>query len=188
MDHFYQGDSFGENWFTYPELYSELVRSLPQESVFVEIGSWKGRSSAFFAVEAINSKKNIKFYAIDTWRGSEEHTADEHIINDTLYDLFLKNISPVSHFITPIRKPSVEAAGQFQDESVDAVFIDGDHSYEGVKQDIAAWIGKVKSGGVICGHDYLLPSVKQAVDEYFGDSVQFRNAMENCWIVKVESE
>ena len=188
MEHFYQKESFGEDWFTYPNLYREFVNMLPTESTFIEIGSWKGKSISFFAVEAINSGKNIKCYCVDTWKGSAEHTQDPNVINDTLYDLFIENTKPVSSFINPIRKPSVEAADDFSDESVDVVFIDGDHEYEPVKNDINAWLPKIKNGGIICGHDYLLPSVKKAVDEIFADAVIFRNPMENCWIVKVEIE
>jgi cephalosporin hydroxylase len=186
MEHFYTKECFGENWFTYPNLYRELVKIIPNDSVFVEIGSWKGKSISFFAVEALNCGKTIKCYCVDTWKGSAEHTEYDVIKNEELYEVFLKNTEPISSYINAIRKPSVEAANDFQDDSVDVVFIDGDHDYEPVKNDIAAWLPKVKSGGIICGHDYLLPTVKQAVDEAFGDSVIFRDSYENCWIVRIE--
>jgi len=186
MEHFYQNESFGEDWFTYPNLYKEFVNALPTESTFIEVGSWKGKSMAFFAVEVINSGKNIECFAIDTWRGSSEHAQDEHIVNDTLYDLFLNNIKPVGSVVNHIRMPSVEASKEFENDSVEIVFIDAAHEYEPVKEDINAWLPKVRKGGFIAGHDYLLPSVKQAVDEIFGNRVYFRNAMENCWIVRVE--
>jgi hypothetical protein len=56
------------------------------------------------------------------------------------------------------------------DGSVDLVFIDADHSYEGVKADIEAWLPKVKVGGWIGGHDYKsprFPGVERAVHERF---------------------
>lgn len=188
MEHIYEQDQFGENWFTYPELYREFVAILPQDSTFVEVGSWKGKSTAFLGVEIINSKKNVKCYAIDTWQGSSEHQNDEIIKTDKLYELFLSNIDPIKNAITPIRKASVEASEDFEDESIDICFIDAAHEYERVKEDIYAWLPKIKSGGYITGHDYLLPSVKRAVDEIFGENVLCRSAMENCWIVRVESE
>ena len=40
---------------------------------FVEIGSYKGRSSSYMAVEIVNSGKSITFDCVDTWKGSEEH-------------------------------------------------------------------------------------------------------------------
>jgi hypothetical protein len=66
-----------------------------------------------------------------------------------------------------IRKPSVEAAMQFADESLDCVFIDGDHRYEAVFKDLNAWFPKVKEGHLITGDDYWMPSVARAVDEFF---------------------
>lgn len=78
-----------------------------------------------------------------------------------------------------IRAPSVKAAGYFEDRSVDFVFLDGDHSYEGCRDDISAWKSKVIPGGYLCGHDYghtpdpakpWTTGVKQAVDEAVYDN------------------
>lgn len=52
---------------------------------------------------------------------------------------------------------SVDAATRVQDQSLDMVFLDADHSYEGVTADIAAWLPKVRIGGWIGGHDYANP-------------------------------
>lgn len=59
--------------------------------------------------------------------------------------------------------------------SLDLVFIDADHSYAAVKEDIENWVEKVRPGGVICGHDFCNPAhrgVEKAVREIFGDAVQ----------------
>ena len=67
---------------------------------------------------------------------------------------------------TIFRMDSVEAASYIPDASLDFVFIDGDHSYEGCKRDIMAWMPKVKPGGWLMGHDYTIrPGIKRAVDE-----------------------
>lgn len=70
---------------------------------------------------------------------------------------------------------STEVASQVQPGSLDFVYLDADHSYKGVMDDIKAWIGKVRPGGAIGGHDYidgLIPAglfgVKSAVRDYFG--------------------
>jgi hypothetical protein len=68
-----------------------------------------------------------------------------------------------------INAPSVEAAGEVPDESLDFVFIDADHTYEACRADILAWAPKVKRTGWIAGHDYHeFPGVKKAVDEVLG--------------------
>tara|TARA_Y100000593_G_scaffold89252_1_gene173127 strand:+ start:544 stop:1155 length:612 start_codon:yes stop_codon:yes gene_type:complete len=65
---------------------------------------------------------------------------------------------------------------EFNDETFDLIFIDGDHSYEGCKADLENWWPKVKPGQILCGHDYCFPEnnpngfgVKQAVDEFMKD-------------------
>jgi predicted O-methyltransferase YrrM len=70
------------------------------------------------------------------------------------------------------RARSVDAASSFPDAYFDWIYIDGDHSYEGVTADLAAWRSKVKPGGCISGDDYMTggawfgDSVKRAVDEF----------------------
>src|SRR5690606_26723571 len=76
-----------------------------------------------------------------------------------------------------LHMPSVKAARQFDDESLDFVFIDAKHDYDSVKADIAAWRPKVKIGGWVCGHDYApkqFPGCVKAVDEAF-DTVVLRS-------------
>lgn len=180
MEHFYH--SIGEDWFNYQNLYSYIVDYFPDKSHFVEIGSWKGRSSSYMAVEIINSGKNIQFDCIDTWMGSEEHVIPELESNpDWLYEEFLKYILPVNHVVNPIRKPSLEAVNLYPDRSLDFVFIDAAHDYINVKKDILSWYPKVKIGGIIAGHDYpYWGGVKRAVDEVFPNVEN----QDPCWFLK----
>ena len=72
--------------------------------------------------------------------------------------------------ITDIKGTSWEMANNFEDESVDFVFIDAGHEYDSVVKDITSWLPKIKKGGIISGHDYFNPcGVKQAVDELITD-------------------
>lgn len=64
-----------------------------------------------------------------------------------------------------------DAAQWIADESLDFVFIDGNHQYEAVKQDISDWFPKVRRGGIMSGHDYYefksgRGGVVRAVDEF----------------------
>ena len=63
-------------------------------------------------------------------------------------------------------QPRVEAAASVQDNVLDLVFIDGLHTYKGVWDDIREWMPKVRAGGILVGHDYYVPSVARAVNEF----------------------
>ena len=175
MEHFYEKVS---GHFNYENIYRHIIAFTPSNSSekFVEIGAWKGKSVCYAAVEIINSEKNITFDSVDTWEGSLGEPVlmnDESVRNNTLYDEFITNIEPVKHIVTPVRMASVEAAKLYADKSLFFVFIDGSHLYEAVKEDILAWLPKVKSGGFIGGHDIdqteEFNGVRKAVDELIGD-------------------
>ena len=161
------------------EYYKFLIEQLPDNSHFVEVGSFKGRSASYAAVEIINSGKNIKFDCVDTWKGSEEHKELEVVKNDTLFDIFLENMKPVEGYYTAIRKSSLEAAELYEDESLDAVFIDAAHDYDNVVADINAWSRKVKVGGFISGHDFVYPPIQDALRDTINPVVQFNGTA--CW-------
>lgn len=158
-----------EGFFNFDNIYTDMVKRF-DDAVFVEIGSWKGRSTVYMAEEIKKYNKNISWYAVDMFKGTkDENDNDKDVINDTLYDKYLKNIEPVKDLIHTIRGDSKEVYKQFEDESIDFLFIDGDHTYKGCYTDIKNWFPKVKKGGIIGGHDYSEPTcgVKMAVDSYF---------------------
>ena len=168
MEHFYQSiPGYNHNKIFYEQIISELQDG----AHIVEIGCWKGCSAAFVAVEIINSGKNIKFDCVDIWldNWSEPNEKIRHGYKNvgTPYEQFLENMKPVENHYTPIRMASVKAAALYQDNSLDLVFIDADHEYKSVREDILAWLPKVKSGGVIAGDDYdnTFPGVIKATNE-----------------------
>jgi SAM-dependent methyltransferase len=184
MEHFY--NNIGEDWFSYPQLYKRIVDNSQDEAHIVEVGSWKGRSAAFMAVEIINSNKNIKFDCVDTWKGSIEHTTYDVTTEEKLYDVFLSNIEPVKHTINPIRMTSIDASKLYEDDSLDFVFIDASHEYEDVKADILAWLPKVKIGGILAGHDYdTFEGVNRAVNEIF--NINDLELSDYCYIYKKQN-
>ena len=171
-----------EGWFDFPVLYQSMVVS-HNNAIFVEIGSWQGKSAAFMAVEIINANKNIQLHCVDTWEGSIEHKDEAVIQNKNLYDTFIKNIEPVKQIITPVRMSSVDAARTYADESIDFVFIDAAHDYESVRSDLYAWFPKVKKGGTIAGHDFSWPGVVKAVNEFITTSCHTLHIIgfQNSW-------
>lgn len=87
--------------------------------------------------------------------------------------LWERRIRPYISRMTIFNMMSHDAAPQVKDKSLDFVFIDADHSYEHVIEDIRDWAPKVKPGGMVSGHDYghpEFPGVEQAVREYFGNN------------------
>lgn len=179
-------DTVGEDWFTFPLTYSHFARAIREGGTFVEVGSWKGRSTVYMAHELRSLGKHIEFFCVDTWEGSPENVDDPWVRGGSLFDLFQSNTSDYADLITPLRKPSVEAARDFADASIDIVFIDACHEYESVKADIAAWLPKVRPGGIIAGHDYLWRGdnpVKKAVQEAFDAANVLVHHGENVWIV-----
>ena len=88
-------------------------------------------------------------------------------------DEFLKNTAPIADYYKLLVMQSVTASRFFPDNSLDFVFIDAAHDYESVKQDIKAWLPKVKKGGVIAGDDFSTwPDVAKAVNEIFPEAVK----------------
>jgi predicted O-methyltransferase YrrM len=164
------------------QFYAHQVRRVRGPARFVEIGSWKGRSSFFMASEIQRSGKPIELYCVDTWGGSDEHIDSEAVRSGTLYDEFLSNIATVREHLRPLRATSLEAAELFEDASLDFVFIDAAHDFENVRADIQAWRPKVKPGGVLAGHDYLAcwPGVILAVEQAFAGRAR---VFDSCWYV-----
>ena len=78
-----------------------------------------------------------------------------------------------------MRMRTTDAAKQVEDGSLDFVFIDADHTYEGCKSDIEAWEPKVRKGGIISGHDYCWPTVNRAVHEHYPSVVVYSD---NVWV------
>ncbi len=160
IDHFYQEI---EGWFDFENLYRRAVERMPKNARMVEVGVYRGRSLFFLAVEAINSGKDIHIYGVDkfNWPAGAFEEIQRVRMNREL-DLF----------ITLLARSSVSAAREyFGHGTLDFVFIDADHAYEAVKEDIQAWFPKMKKGGIMAGHDLNhveFPGVRKAVRECFG--------------------
>jgi len=140
-----------DGWMDFKEL-EWLHEQAAKMGTVVEIGAWKGRST----IALLRGCKGIVF-VVDPWR---------NILGP--YGEFMQNTAEFTHLVI-FKMFSVQAADLFT-APVDMVFIDGNHEYESVRDDIKAWLPKTKR--LICGHDYedpLARGVKRAVDEVFGD-------------------
>ncbi|MGD0523102.1 MAG: FkbM family methyltransferase [Candidatus Microgenomates bacterium] len=104
-----------------------------------------------------------KLYSIDAWkayRSYRDHTSQKKL--DRFYKISKERLKPYNCEI--IRKFSTDAAKDFADESLDFVYIDANHDYKHVYEDITLWSKKVKKGGIISGHDYIK---RKGQDQYY---------------------
>lgn len=132
------------------------AQALPPGARALEIGSFMGLSAIVFVHGFLAAgNREARLYCVDTWRGSEEHQNLRVVQEDALFDRFLSHIrqAGVESMITPVREASTKAAARFEDRSLDYIFVDGDHSFEGCYADLVAWYPKLKPGGVFIGHD-----------------------------------
>ncbi|MBS1761534.1 MAG: class I SAM-dependent methyltransferase [Bacteroidetes bacterium] len=144
----------------------------------VEVGVWKGEFSDFILSNWVGKK----LYSVDPWKNFDdsEYPDDMNIKQDkfdSIYNDVKTLLAKHGERSEIIRKDSVSASRDFQDKTLDFVYLDGRHHFEGVKEDIYYWYPKVKNGGLLCGHDYLNGKigetyfgVKQAVDEFAKDN------------------
>lgn len=122
-----------------------IQNHITSECVVCEVGSFRGISSELFALHV------KKLYCVDYWTAySWEYNKDNISKAESEFDSMMKNYSN----ITKIKSKSLDASHVFESNYFDAVYIDADHAEECFKEDMKAWIPKVKQGGIISGHDY----------------------------------
>lgn len=174
-------------WFTFPTLYKDIVDRFPTGSRMVEVGVYEGKSFAYLIVEMINANKEFELWCVDSFTFPTE----KHKYLGGLLDTFKENMKPVEDKFKTIIGDSSQSANQFEDGSLDFVFLDADHVYSNVKKDILAWLPKIKKGGILAGHDYkdFHPGVIQAVNEVFGEgnfSKKYIDELDEwCWMKEV---
>lgn len=160
-------------------LYRQAVHAAPadRQSVFVEIGSFKGRSACFMGVEIVNSGKPITLYCVDHWEPDGDATTPffRHASGAAIE--FSKNTAVFGATVVPIRAKSWDAAAHFEDGAVDFLFVDACHEYPEVMRDLVAWRPKLRGGALLAGDDYSWPGVWRAVQE----TVDSPRRIGNCW-------
>jgi len=180
-------------WCGFYKTYDFLAEFLQNKSVFVEIGVLYGNSLIYLLKKLKKLNKKVLCYGVDLWdyNGEEEYLEDIFKEGHTVYEDFISNLkeADVFDYVIPIKADSSSYAKFMKDESIDAIFFDGNHN-RGFRNDLIAWIPKVKIGGFIGGDDYLhkdSPLVKQYVDEFFGDKVQLMDTTQEhkaWWLIK----
>lgn len=143
-------------------------------TLFAELGFKKGAEigveRGLYSEVLCKANPKLHLYCIDPWKASMYEPKVLGVPKDqktftALYKEAKARLNPYK--CTIIRKPSLEAAKKFSDNSLDFVYIDGNHDFINVTNDIYTWSKKIRVDGIISGHDYVfLPRRKQVHAKY----------------------
>ncbi len=141
------------------------IQELGIDLVGCELGVCRGHNLRYLLDRAPNIKK---VYAIDPWKSYIDMPwgviSQEEV--DGWKNAAVEILEPYKDKIEVLEMYSTDAVNSIPDNSLDYIFIDGDHSYEAVLRDVRAYWSKVKVGGLFTGHDWILDNVKRAVTEF----------------------
>jgi len=164
-----------------------LWSQVPHGGGILEAGTLLGRTA--WAAALATAHRDITIWAVDRWGGSPEfgwppETWHAHWL------AFLDNLrdAGLEDRVRVVKLSSADTAPHFPPESLDLVFLDADHRYEYVLADIAAWWPRLKTGGVLCGHDYCRQrqGVIEAVNACFGRPDELSEGEWKVWVVNKE--
>lgn len=154
-----------------------LLKRLPKRAVCAEIGVYQGRFSELI----LRIARPRKLHLIDPWKYETDPSYDGNFMGglkgqsqarmDAMYETVVKVFK--SKRVDVHRAASAACSSLFPDNYFDWIYIDGNHQYQFVKQDLKLYFPKVKSGGFVAGDDYdrgpnhwSKDGVKRAVDEF----------------------
>jgi predicted O-methyltransferase YrrM len=140
------------------EVFAKEISKI-QNDLIVEVGSYTGVSACIFA------KYFKQVICVDLWQndvGGITNIVDMSVV-ESIYDERIKGISNIKK----MKLSSLEGSLKFKDLTIPSIYIDADHEYENVKNDLSYWIPKVIKGGIISGHDYTdkFAGCKKAINE-----------------------
>lgn len=136
-----------------------------------EVGVYKGEYSEVLCLR----NPGVKLYCIDPWRVYKSKVPEPFSSDQNALDGFYKEAKMrlASYNCSIIKKPSMEAVEDFEPNSLDFIYLDANHDYKHVSEDLDAWAKIVRSGGIVSGHDYghfkhkdMGLDAKRAIDAY----------------------
>jgi len=151
-----------------------LIRSrVGEPKIGCEIGVWRGQNARWMLAKF----RDLILYCVDPWETGGSHQTLEATTEG--FYAAKQEFYTTTDFAAARRRvlemPNIEAANRIKDGSLDFFFLDAEHLYECVKQELPVWVPKLRMGGLACGHDYNAPhdkkgifGVKRAVDEFAG--------------------
>jgi len=149
------------------------IGRLELASLFCELGFTEGvevgTEAGLYAETLCKANPNLHLCCVDPWKVYDNnlgyHIAITQQEVDNFYEETVERLRPYN--TTIIKKKSMEAVVQFPDDSLDFVYIDGNHRLEYVVNDLVEWTKKVRPGGIVSGHDYI-----QYKDQHYSHIVE----------------
>ena len=135
----------------------EIPHVLQEEQlrVGVEVGVFRGGFSNWMLS---NWPACTRYYMVDLWSAQNNYRQMDNATttkNLERMEEARRNVARFGSKAVLVRKSSVEAAAQFDDASIDFVYLDARHTYDAVMEDLEAWWPKVRPGGIVAGEDYM---------------------------------
>ncbi len=146
-----------------------------------EIGVEQGKTSK----QLLTYMPNLFLFLVDRWevtppgdsyfKGSRVMSRWDKNQWQSIYSRMTQNVKVFRGRYEILKMDTIEASKRFENDTLDFVFIDSDHSFAGVCRDIDAWIPKVKMNGIVFFHDYengnTFSKVREAIEDRLGQNV-----------------
>jgi hypothetical protein len=169
------------------EILKENGRNKHRDSFFPElinrlnlkIGGEIGVDKAGFSNHILTKTKIEKYYCIDTWQDSFGSNCKPGYFDkdgNVRFNEAGETLSQYGDRAIMIRKNSIDASKEFKNDSLDFVYIDGDHSLE-MLFDLYSWMPKIKVGGICSGHDFKI-GPRSGISDYWGKQLDY--AVKQC--------
>jgi hypothetical protein len=150
------------------ETRNDLLDLLPKNLIVAELGVFKGEFSEEILARMNPSKLHlVDLFPAEMCSGDKDGNNMVHADLSLVYEQLINKYKDDAKVVL-LRSTTSEFLNGLSDHCLDAVYIDADHTYEGVTKDLDLSLVKVKNGGIIMGHDYCrrFEGVMQAVDEF----------------------
>lgn len=160
---------------TREEMVDYGAQNLQDQDIAIELGCFLGSTITRLAQQIKDRGISVRVFAIDNWEF--ENISDESFAwskidrQDDYYDKFQANLSDLDLVsdIATIRSDTTLAAKQFEDGSVNYLFMDAAHGYQGVRDELKDWLPKMHERCLMFIHDFSTACIANAVKDEFGE-------------------
>lgn len=140
----------------------ELLKLMPKNMIVAELGCFIGG----YSQQIIDICQPKAMYMVDIFGKGHAHSMGVEVPDLSLYEGILRERYKDSENVFVLKMTDMDFLSSLEYAMLDMVYIDAEHSYQAVLKGLSYAYLKVRSGGYLCGHDYNMPEVRKAVDEF----------------------